>query len=102
MNAQIFEILAQASKLSHEDQLTLNKMLVDGIRRNHKIASIQSSAKYNIGDKVIFDAGRKGIITMVIDGFSRDGSKLKGTQQGGLRAGCQWTVGANVASLRKV
>ena len=102
MNTQILEILAQASKLSHEDQLELNRLLVEGIRRNRKIKAIQNGSKYNIGDKVMFDAGRKGLITMVVNGFSRDGSKIKGVQQGGLRAGCEWTVGLTVQSLRKV
>ena len=102
MTAQILEILAQAQKLSHADQLTLNKLLVEGIRRNHKVAAIQNSAKYNVGDTVMFDAGSKGIIKMEINGFSRDGSKLKGMQIGGLRAGCIWTVGTTVQTLRKV
>ena len=102
MTAQILEILAQATKLSHADQLELNKLLVANIRRNHKVAAIQNSAKYNVGDTVMFDAGRKGLIKVAVDGFSRDGSKLKGKQIGGLRAGCLWTVGTTVQSLRKV
>jgi hypothetical protein len=102
MNAQILNILSQVSALSMEDQLELNKALVENIRRARKISAIQIGQKFNIGDKVMFDAGRKGLITMQITGFSRDGSKIKGPQIGGLRSGVNWTVGNTVTSLRKI
>ena len=102
MNTQILSILAQATTLSNEDQLMLNKLLVENIRRSRKVEAVKVGMKFNIGDKVMFDAKRNGLITIVIDGFSRDGSKIKGTQVGGIRSGCRWTVGNTVTSLRKI
>ena len=99
MNAQILSILAQASALSLEDQCLLNKMLVENIKRNRKVEAVKIGVKFNIGDKVSFDAGRKGLKTIMIDGFSRDGTKIKGAEVG---SGIHWTVGNTVSSLRKV
>jgi hypothetical protein len=102
MNPQVINLLKEIATLSLEDQREVNKGLVENLRRTQKIAAIQLGAKFNIGDKVMFDAGRKGLITMQVTSFSRDGSKIKGPQIGGLRSGCIWTVGTAVTSLRKI
>lgn len=88
------EIFAQVKSLSIEDQRALNKMLVANLNRENKMKSMVVASKFNIGDKVSFDARSKGYITIEIGGFSRDGANLKGKQIGGLRVGCNWTVGA--------
>jgi len=95
--AAILEVLKQATKLSLEEQLELNSLLVGNIKRVRKIESIKDAAKFDLGDEVVFDAGpRKGIIKIKITEFSRDGSKLKGPQIGGFRPGCRWTVSAQL------
>jgi hypothetical protein len=102
MNPKVLEILKQAIALSVEDQRELNSALVDNIKRVHKIKAISNSAKYNIGDTVMFRHNREGLIKIQITGFSRDGSKIKGPQIGGFRAGCMWTVDSGTSSLQKV
>lgn len=102
MNAKVLEILKQAIALTVEEQRELNTALVDNIKRAHKVQAIQSSAKYSIGDTVIFRHPSKGLIKMRVESFSRDGSKLKGPQLDGLRPGTMWTVGADVQSLKKI
>jgi hypothetical protein len=99
MNMQaIFAVLEQANKLSLEERRTLNTMLCDGMKRDHKLEAAKVSASFNIGDTVVFDAKRKGIIKIQITGFSRDLSTILGTQIGGLRPGCQWKVGATLCN----
>jgi hypothetical protein len=90
------EVFAQVQTLSHEDQRALNKMLVANLNRTSKMHSMMNAAKFNIGDEVVFDAKTKGIVKIKVYGFSRDGSSLKGQQIGGLRPGCNWTVGASI------
>lgn len=96
MNIQaIHEILAQASKLTVDEQRELNRLLVEGLKRASKIKNIQSAAKFNLGDTVVFDGGpRKGLIKITISDFSRDGSKVKGIQIGGFNPGVRWTASA--------
>lgn len=97
MNTQtIYEILGQARLLTLNEQRELNRLLCDNMKRVSRIESIKVANQFNIGDTVVFDAGRKGIIKCMINGFSRDGAKIKGTQIGGLRPGCQWTATANL------
>jgi hypothetical protein len=90
------ELFAQIKTLSVEDQRALNKMLVANLNRAQKFASMKSAAQFNIGDVVVFDARSKGLVKIKVTGFSRDGANLKGSQIGGLRAGCNWTVGASL------
>lgn len=92
------EIFAQIQNLPFEDQRALNSMLVASLNRQSKMKSMQQAAKFRIGDEVVFDARTKGIIKMEITGFSRDGSKLKGKQIGGISAGCLWTVAATLCN----
>jgi hypothetical protein len=92
------EVFAQVQALSFEDQRALNKMLVANLNCTTKLKSMQVAAKFNIGDEVLFDAKSKGIVKIKVTGFSRDGSSLKGTQLGGLRPGCNWTVGATICN----
>lgn len=92
-------LMKQIKSMSIEDQRTLNSLLCANIRGASKIRSIQSAAKFVIGDTVVFNAKTRGMITISVDGFSRDMSKIKGTQ---LNQGCssnkgmKWTVGASL------
>ena len=90
----IYEVLALATKLTFDEQHELNSLLVANIKRQRKIEGAQIANKYNIGDEVVFDAKSKGNIRIKIADFSRDGSKLKGPQIGGVNPGCIWTVSA--------
>jgi len=100
MNANIQSIMAQIKSLSLEEQRMLNKALVANMNALYKSEAAENAMKFRKGDTVQFDAGpRKGGITkIVIDSFSRDLSSIKGTQIGGLRQGCKWTVGANLCT----
>lgn len=98
MNANIQALALQMFALTLEEQRELNHLLCDNIKRKAKLESMKVAQKFNIGDKIQFDARTKGFITAVITGFSRDGSKIKCTQIGGIRAGCAWTAAANLIS----
>lgn len=90
----IAKIAAQAFTLTHEEKLELNRILVDNIRRTQKLNSAKVAAGFNIGDKVSFDAGPRkgGKITIRIESFSRDGTKVKGPVVAGYDSGRGWSV----------
>ena len=94
----IKSIMEQISTLSLEEQRMVNKLLVASLNSQVKAKSADAAANFRFGQKVQFDAGPRkgGLITMEITGFSRDMTKIKGTQLDGFRKGCLWTVGANL------
>ncbi len=94
---QVAILMEQIKMLSYDEQRDLNKRLVANLNLASKIASVNASSKFNIGDIVQFDANSKGIITIRITGFSRDMSKIKGTQLSPGRVGCAWQVTAKLA-----
>lgn len=105
--AAVLPIMKLASQLSVEDQRILNRLLVLSIRKNIKAVAVEKSAAIEIGDYVQFNAKTRGDITIKVDGFSRDGTKVKGVQVNkgfALRAvrGTKWTAGcAGVKVLTK-
>ncbi len=74
----VSQILQAAAQLSTTDQLTLNKALVDLIRRNRKVQLAQAGAKFVPGQIVRFDAKRKGIKHIKIEKFNRAGTAVVG------------------------
>ena len=97
----IKSIMEQISTLSLEEQRMVNKLLVASLNSQIKAKSADAAANFRIGQTVKFDAGARkgGIITLNITGFSRDMSRIKGIQIGGIRAGCEWSVGASVCKV---
>lgn len=97
--ANLNSIFAQITALTLEEQRMLNKMLVSNINESIKESQRAAAVQFRVGDLATFDAGPRkgGKTTIQITSFSRDLSKIKGTQIGGMRAGIQWNVSANLA-----
>jgi hypothetical protein len=94
-------LMSQIKTLSIADQRALNKLLCANLKAAMKVAAVGKAITFDIGDKVVFDAKTRGIINAEIIGFSRDLSKIKCKQIGGLRPGCLWTVTANLVTTAK-
>ena len=93
----VFDLMKQIKTLTIADQLVLNKLLVQNIRHSNKVKSIENSARIDVGDYFQFDGKTRGIITIKVSEFSRDMTKVKGTQVnkgfGRATRGIKWTVG---------
>lgn len=93
MNPLLVSLMSDITKLSLEDQRTLNTLLVDNIKRKVKIKGITAAAAFNIGDEVQFKCPKRGLLKIKITGFSRDGSKIKGAEIGSY---VNWQVSAQM------
>lgn len=98
MNANFQNLLNQVLEMSAEDQREFNRILVDNMRRAHKLEAMKAGRKFQIGDTVEFDAGPRkgGMVQIIVEDFSRDGSKVKGKQISGFRKGVLWTATATL------
>lgn len=97
----INSLMKQIKSLSLADQRALNHLLVANLKAANKVAASVKAITFDIGDKIVFDAKTRGIINAEITGFSRDLTKIKCKQIGGLRPGCQWSVSANLVTTPK-
>jgi hypothetical protein len=99
----VYDLMKQVKLLSIADQRVLNKLLCQNIRHAQKVVAIEKSAAIDIGDYVQFNAKTRGIITMKVSDFSRDGSKVKGTQVnkgfGRATRGMKWQCAASMVKV---
>ena len=95
-------LITEMAKLPENQQLILNKALVDLIRRNRKIKAAVEGTKFLIGDVVRFDAKRKGIKFIKIEKFNRAGTAVVGYEcdKDGFRfqTATRWTVATTLCS----
>jgi hypothetical protein len=101
--ATLNALMQQIRVMPLEEQRALNSLLVANIRASLKSSAIMTSINYGHGDIVKFEAGIKGTIFIEVTGFSRDRTKIKGTQIGQSKFarrkvmnGTNWTAGANI------
>ena len=77
---QIRDLLEAASKLSVEDMRTLNRGLVEMLKTRLRQKAAQAGAQFHPGQIVRFNAKRRGLKYLKIEGFNRAGTAVKGPE----------------------
>ena len=94
------QIINAASELSREQQLALNKALVEMIRSERRVTLALAGAQFKIGQIVRFNAKTRGIKTMQIEKFNRAGTAVVGFElrEDGSKSITRWTVATTLCT----
>jgi hypothetical protein len=92
-------LIASASELSIEQQLELNRALVQLIKNKRRVDAVVTGSKFFPGQLVTFDAKTRGQKIIKIEKFNRAGTAVVGREhnaQGVQTSTMRWTVSANL------
>jgi hypothetical protein len=99
----VYQIFQAAVSLTEAEQLQLNKLLVENIKRGRRTNAAIAGARFSIGQVVRFDAKRKGMKYIKIEKFNRAGTAVVGYEcdREGFRfaVATRWTVATTLCSL---